>query len=55
MNTWGYDGSLRATLIIWGSPMPGSKRILGGPKVQLGPGVAHSESKTCFLQLLLIC
>lgn len=37
MNTCENGGSLRAALVTWSSsPMPGLKRILGGPKVQLG-------------------
>lgn len=43
MNTCENGGSLRAALVTGSfSPMPGLKRILGGHKVQLGPGAIPS-------------
>lgn len=36
MNPWENGGSLRATLVTWSSsPVPGLRRILGGPKSNL--------------------
>lgn len=43
INTCENGGSLRAALVTWSfSPVPGLKRILGGHKVQLGPGAIPS-------------